>query len=464
MFRFRRFRSAIVPVLGIGSLVAAATTALAVDYTFTVDDPVGITQVNWAIEVDAVLTNNAAVGDRYDILRTVIHRPPNWTTPMCVETCLPDFVDSTAVLVSAGQSDTIGIQFNTAVDEGGAIIRLTARSWTDPLDVKTVTMAMITDGTEVLIVDDDGGQAYQDYLSAALDGQFTWGVWPRDLEAPVSADLLEFDVAAWMTGESAPALSEEDTLAIGACLDGGGRLFLSGQNVGYDLCDPASPYFSAGMKAFYEDRLGAEYILDDTDLLTVEGVGGDPITDGLTLAISGGDGADNQTAPSEISPLGAGSAEIFHYLGTTRTAAVRVERGGSKCVYLAFGFEAIASASDRADLAAGIFDWLSPVGAVQEDAGPGFRSADLRCYPNPFNPSVNIAFSRSSPARVSVDIYDVRGKRVVSIPAGTEPLASVSVEWDGRDAHGQPVASGIYTCRVSTDHGETFTEKLILLK
>ena len=52
------------------------------------------------------------------------------------------------------------------------------------------------------------------------------------------------------------------------------------------MCDPASPDYTVEMKAFYEDRFGAQYVMDDAGILIVEGVGGDPITDGLVLAIS----------------------------------------------------------------------------------------------------------------------------------------------------------------------------------
>ncbi len=438
--------------------------ARAAGIEFTCNNPIEIIPLNSAFEVDAVLRNPAAVGDRYDILRTIIHRPPNWTTPICVGSCYSDVVDSLTVLLPAGQDTTVGIQFNAADDEGGAVVLLTARSWVDPSKIETLTLAVITNGTEVLIVDDDGNQDYQDYLSAAFDAQHTWGVWPRELGAPTSADLLEFDMVAWMTGESAPALAADDTLAVAGFLDAGGRLFITGQNIGYDLCDPASPYYAAEMKAFYENRLGAQYVLDDAGILAVDGLASDPITDGLTLSISGGDGADNQTAPSEISPLGAGSTAIFEYTGTSQIAGVRVEKGASKVVYLAFGFEAISSASDRAGLAGSIFDWLSLVGSVEENLNPARIDGALRCYPNPFNPSVSISFAVSRPGPAAVNIFDVRGREVVALSVDARAAGPVCVEWDGRDAAGLPVASGLYLCRVSAGAGEALTQKLVLMK
>jgi len=439
-----------------------APSAHAADLEFTCDDPVRLLPVDTYVDIDAVLTNTGSLGDRYDLLRTIVYKPDLWSVPMCVGICHAPHIDSLQVLLPAGEDTTVGLRFNADFDEGGAIVQLTARSFLDPSKQKTITMAVVTTGTEVLIVDDDGGANYQDYLSAAYDGSRTWGVWPREVEAPAPADLSVFDAVAWMTGEATPTLTAEDTLAIGGCLDSGGRLFLTGQDIGYALCDPASPEYSAGMKAFYENRFGATYVADDTDSLTVEGQAGDPITDGLLLALSGGDGAGNQTSPSEIAPNGTGSASIFTYGGTSQTAGVRFEASGSRVVYLAFGFEAVSTSADRQTLAASICDWLVSVGAVDENLTPGPAPA-LCCYPNPFNPSVTIALSLPAPAEVEVEIFDMTGRRVRSLPVEGRPSGECWVEWDGRDAEGRSVASGLYACRVRADD-TVMTEKLVLLK
>ena len=72
-----------------------------------------------------------------------------------------------------------------------------------------------------------------------------------------------------------------------------------------------------------------------------------------------------------------------------------------------------------------------------------------RNYPNPFNPMTRIAFGLESPATVSVDIYDVQGRRVKSLVSG-EPYTAGhhAVVWNGRDERGQPVNSGVFFYRV----------------
>ncbi|MCK4545899.1 MAG: T9SS type A sorting domain-containing protein [Candidatus Eisenbacteria sp.] len=437
----------------------------AANLEFTTDNPVDITQVNWFVELEAVLTNTGAQGDRFDILRTIIYRPDNWFTPICVEGgCQQDNVDSLQVLLGAGNSTTIGINFDTVADEGGAVVQLMARSVLDPSKKKTITLVVVTDGIEVLIVDDDGGQEYQDYLSAAFQGSRTWGVWPRELEPVLSADLLTFPVVAWMTGEATPALSAADRLAIGAFLDDGGRLFLTGQDIGYGMCDAASPDYSVETKAFYEDRFGATYVADDSGILDITGVGGDPISDGMSFSISGGDGAGNQTAPSEIAANGDGSSVIFNYLSRSGPAGVKVDKDGYRLAYLAFGFEGISTPADRTDLAAAIYDWLVAVGNVEGEFPVVRGLTGLRCYPNPFNPTVTISFAIPGAGDVRVDIFDICGRRVVSIPVEASLGSPVSVEWNGLDHCGRAVAGGVYTCRVTLDENQALTAKLVLLK
>ncbi|MGD1048963.1 MAG: FlgD immunoglobulin-like domain containing protein [Candidatus Krumholzibacteriaceae bacterium] len=84
-------------------------------------------------------------------------------------------------------------------------------------------------------------------------------------------------------------------------------------------------------------------------------------------------------------------------------------------------------------------------------------------YPNPFNPMTRIAFGLSAPGHVSLRIYDAAGRLVRMLAEGNRPAANFAEVWDGKDARGAPVASGIYFCRL--DAGSfTQTRKMILLR
>lgn len=75
-------------------------------------------------------------------------------------------------------------------------------------------------------------------------------------------------------------------------------------------------------------------------------------------------------------------------------------------------------------------------------------SALSRCYPNPFTDAVNIAYtvapSAGGTVPVTVAVYDVSGKLLRTLVSETKPAGEYIVEWDGTDASGTPVASGVY--------------------
>jgi hypothetical protein len=78
--------------------------------------------------------------------------------------------------------------------------------------------------------------------------------------------------------------------------------------------------------------------------------------------------------------------------------------------------------------------------------------------PNPFNAQTVIGFAVTGQARVSVDIYDLLGRKIAILLEGTRDKGSYEVTWDAKD-----YPSGIYFCRLEAgDHRET--GKMLLQK
>jgi len=190
----------------------------------------------------------------------------------------------------------------------------------------------------ILLVDDDEEADYETYYEEALAA--TGRSYVKAAEPPSTSELLSFDCVIWFTGRDfTTTLTRDDQANLAAYLDAGGSLFLSGQDLGYNIQDAD----------FYRDYLQVEYVKDCTGINALEGVPGDPISDGMTLGISDGDGADSQYWPSEISPITDNATGIFYYKDDG-CAAVRVDTGTYRVVYFAFGFEAINSTSDRNEI------------------------------------------------------------------------------------------------------------------
>jgi hypothetical protein len=85
-------------------------------------------------------------------------------------------------------------------------------------------------------------------------------------------------------------------------------------------------------------------------------------------------------------------------------------------------------------------------------------------HPNPFNPSVEIAFSLWEAGPVSLNIFDVRGRRLRRLLDGAVHAAGQYwYNWDGKDDLGRELPSGVYFCRIEA-LGTDATKKMTLLK
>ena len=187
----------------------------------------------------------------------------------------------------------------------------------------------------ILLVDDDDGTHDETYYENALVANDYNYI--KTEVSPSLAELNSFDCVVWFTGRDfTTTLSSQDQANLAAYLDGGGSLFISGQDIGYNVGDTD----------FYSEYLYSEYVKDSMTTHTLEGVTSDPITDGITIQISKGDGSNNQYWPSEIRPVNSYATGIFNYQGSG-IGAIRIDNGIYKVVYFAFGFEAINSCLDR---------------------------------------------------------------------------------------------------------------------
>lgn len=91
------------------------------------------------------------------------------------------------------------------------------------------------------------------------------------------------------------------------------------------------------------------------------------------------------------------------------------------------------------------------------------RHADLRNYPDPFNPKTTISFSLDREDAATLRIVDVKGRTVRTLNTGRLPAGDHALAWDGRGDDGAALPAGVYLARLQTS---TFAsvEKMALLK
>ncbi len=101
-------------------------------------------------------------------------------------------------------------------------------------------------------------------------------------------------------------------------------------------------------------------------------------------------------------------------------------------------------------------------------AFPPKVTALLPNYPNPFNPETWIPYQLAQAADVDITIYAANGTVVRTLDVGTQPAGlyltrSGSAYWDGRNAYGDRVASGVYFYTLRADNFAA-TRKMLILK
>jgi flagellar hook assembly protein FlgD len=76
---------------------------------------------------------------------------------------------------------------------------------------------------------------------------------------------------------------------------------------------------------------------------------------------------------------------------------------------------------------------------------------------------VTILFTNERTGPVDLSIFDLRGRLVRRLAAQNFPAGAHALHWDGRNAQGQMVASGVYLVRVVMD-GKAHASKAVLMR
>jgi hypothetical protein len=114
---------------------------------------------------------------------------------------------------------------------------------------------------------------------------------------------------------------------------------------------------------------------------------------------------------------------------------------------------------------------IADMGALYFDQTVGIKLPDLlpreitlhQNYPNPFNAGTVIKFELSNESRVSIDIYDILGRKVSSVVDAYYQPGSYEIGWNGQSSFGKELPSGIYLYKLRSDTFDQ-TRRMILLK
>ncbi|MGH7450572.1 MAG: carboxypeptidase regulatory-like domain-containing protein, partial [bacterium] len=110
---------------------------------------------------------------------------------------------------------------------------------------------------------------------------------------------------------------------------------------------------------------------------------------------------------------------------------------------------------------------LEPKGTTGVDQQPGATIPKMielyRNYPNPFNPTTQIAFGLPSAMRVKLRVFNVLGAEVAVLQDGVMSAGVHHLAWDGRNAAGREVGTGLYLYRLESA-AVTLQGKMLLVR
>jgi hypothetical protein len=446
-------------------ILQAATTAPAADYAadYYAESYGRVGEVDELHRFDGWLVNRGTQTDTYDFVITA--DTPGWEVSACAGlVCYPPWITTFDVTLAPGEEILIAADVKPLTAAASGSVTMTCTSSNDRDVEISRTFVLFTPGLDVMYVSDD--DAYDAYFTDAMTAAGrTWAGWNLTaLGRPSLDDLGTFSKVVWNTEGAVPGLDEDARGRISAYLDDGGDLMLSGQDLAYSLCDPLSPSFTQLTHLWFQDYTGVVYVADDAQDSSITGVAGDPVGQGLTFSLAGGDGAGNQDYPDVLSPV-SNARTILEY-SPGNGAGVRFAKGDARMVTLGFGFEGIGAGAMRNNLMAAVLDWFddTTVSVPGHDV-PAPRLAAVAAHPNPFNPATEIVFALAGDGLVDtrLDIYDVSGRRVRRLFAGSLPAGDHRLGWDGRDDAGAAVAGGMYLAILRAGD-ETRTLKMSLVK
>ena len=262
-------------------------------------------------------------------------------------------------LVSSGSS------YSLTLPAGSYVVR--ARS----LGYRVVTATVMVTAGQVTMADlalppapsvllvDSGDWYYASqirYYREALDdlalAYDEWSIRHLPDDLPRASDFTPYDVVVWSAPWDGPGfIGAQD--AVTGYLSAGGRLLLSGQDVGFVDGGGLLNY-----SPYYREYLRVWLVEDSSGVWTVQAVPED-IFSGLALEIAGPGGAGNQNSPDVVAVADPDSAAPALTYDGAGCAGVRVGTClAYRAVYLAFGFEGISDRALRREVMDRALAWL----------------------------------------------------------------------------------------------------------
>ena len=168
-------------------------------------------------------------------------------------------------------------------------------------------------------------------------------------------------------------------------------------------------------------------------------------------------------APSGMTSMISGTCPPDPYVfqsGGGGSKAVICENGPTHTMLTNFSWARLndSGTNTRFELIDDVMEWLSGAVAVEEPEPLPQTYSFSPPYPNPFNAQVTVEYALPNEAAITLDIFDIQGRKVATLTEGTKPAGYHRMIWDAKE-----MPSGLYFVRLTAGEFED-TKKMTLLK
>jgi cell wall-associated NlpC family hydrolase len=283
-----------------------------------------------------------------------------------------------------------------------------------------------------------------------------------------SIRLENYDAVFWLLGDESTkdeTFSDKEQNLVKKYLQEGGKIFITGSEVGWDLDYKGS----SSDKSFFHNFLKTSYHQDDSESYSVNGVQG-TVFAGLTLHYDDGTkGIYEEDWPDAFQPVNGSISALKYENGlVAATAFSGIVPDGTKSAQiflLGFPFETIYGESERVNLLERVlqfFDMTTTLVTEQTTQNPKEFTLSEN-YPNPFNPGTFIHYRLFENEKVELKIYDILGQLVRILVDEEQKEGDYEIYWDGLDENRNSVSSGMYVYKIQMN-SISKSKKMMLLK
>ncbi len=273
-----------------------------------------------------------------------------------------------------------------------------------------------------------------------------------------SININNYDEIFWMLGDESTVdetFSSIEQSRVKNFLENGGKLFVSGSEIGWDLYANGS----IADKDFYTNYLKATYIADNAASNVANGVDGSCFS-GMSFNFGQ---VYYEDYPDDINV--AGGSTICMKFSNNKGAGINYSGlfgasvNSGKIIYLSFPIETVADDNAFNSVIAKSMNYFEPgIVSVDNELNLVNEFNLFQNYPNPFNPSTVISYQLPLASNVTLKVYDVLGREIATLVNEEKPAGSYEVDFNAIG-----LSSGVYfyTLRLND---KSYSKSMILMK